>query len=217
MEEDYLFLSPFKKCIPTKLTCQKVSVFEVDYTFFNQRNKIYVEENYQFLPLFKKQIIQVKTSIPQIHCLKWKYFFQPKKRNICGSGWRLSIFVTFQKMYPDKIYIPKSFSVWSWLHFLQSKEQKLCEKRLSIFATFQKTNYPGKNFHAKKFSFWNWIYFFFTFFNQRNEIYVEENYQFLKNVSQKKFHAKNFQLFKLITVFFNQRNEMNAKENYQFL
>ena len=54
--------------------------------FLQSKEQKYKEEDYQFLPPYKKQIIQVKVSIPQIHCLKWIYLFQPKKR-----------FATFQK------------------------------------------------------------------------------------------------------------------------
>ena len=41
---DYHVLSPFKKWIPTSTSMPKNSVFETEYTFFNQRNEIYMEE-----------------------------------------------------------------------------------------------------------------------------------------------------------------------------
>ena len=54
------FCHLLKNVSPQKFTCQKVSAFEIDYTFFNQRNK--KEEDYQFLPPFKKQFIQINGS-----------------------------------------------------------------------------------------------------------------------------------------------------------
>ena len=136
-EKQYQFLPPFKKQLyPGKNFQIKFSVW-YEFTFSNQRNEIYVEEDIQFLPSFIKQIIQVKTSIPQIQCLKWIYFFQPKKQNVRGSGRRLSIFATFQKTnYPGKNFHAKKFSVSNWINFFQPKEQNLCGRKLSIFATF---------------------------------------------------------------------------------
>ena len=62
---DYQFLSPFKKYISTKIPCQTFSVFEFEYTSFNQRKEMYVEEDYQFLSHFKK-CIPTSTSLPKI-------------------------------------------------------------------------------------------------------------------------------------------------------
>ena len=36
------------------LQCQKISVFVIEYTFFNQSKEMYMEEDYQFLSHFKK-------------------------------------------------------------------------------------------------------------------------------------------------------------------
>ena len=177
-----------------------------------------MEENYQFLPPFKKQFIQVKTSIPQIHCLKWIYFFQPKKRNICGSGRRLSIFVSFQKMYPDKTYMPKNFSVWSWLHFLQPKEQKLCGRKLSIFATFQKTIYPGNNFHTT-----NSLFEMNILFSAKETKYMWKWKKtiYFCHLSKKciptKFTCQKVAVFEVDYTFFNQRNKKYVEKDYQFL
>ena len=59
-----------KNVSPQKFTCQKVSAFEIDYTFFNQRNK--KEEDYQFLPPFRKQFIQNMT-ISFCHLVKYGF------------------------------------------------------------------------------------------------------------------------------------------------
>ena len=81
---------------------QKVSLFETEYTFFNQRKEMYVEEDYQFLSHFKK-CIPTSTSMPKNFSVwNWIHFFQSNKGNFCERSVWLSIFVTFQKMNPDK-------------------------------------------------------------------------------------------------------------------
>ena len=56
--------------------------------------------------------------------------------------------------------MPKSFSVYYSIHFFQSKEGIVCERRLSIFDTFLKM-YPEKCFHNKKFQCLKLKIFFF--------------------------------------------------------
>ena len=79
---------------------------KINFSF--QRNELYVEEDFQFLPPFKNKLIQVK-KLPyqKFSVWNWIYFFQAKKRNLCGR--KLSIFATFKKMYPDKNFQAKLF------------------------------------------------------------------------------------------------------------
>ena len=66
-----------------KLTCQKISVFEIEYTFFNQRNKNIRKKTINFCHFtLQNQIIRVKTSKPQIQCLKWICFFFSQRNEI---------------------------------------------------------------------------------------------------------------------------------------
>ena len=44
--------------------CQKASLFEIEYTSFNQRKEMYVKEDYQFLAHFKKSILS-SSSMPK--------------------------------------------------------------------------------------------------------------------------------------------------------
>ena len=55
----------FKNVSRQVLPCQKFSVFENEYNFFNQRNDKYLEEHHQFLPPFKK-CIPTKVSVFEI-------------------------------------------------------------------------------------------------------------------------------------------------------
>ena len=63
------------------LPCQKVSVFEIEHTFFNQRREMNVKEvfDYQFLSPFKK-CIPTKFHAKQFQCLKLNTFFSIKGR-----------------------------------------------------------------------------------------------------------------------------------------
>ena len=143
MEEDYQFLSTFKKQIYLgKNFHTKNSVFEIEYTFFNQRNKKYVEEAYQFLPPIKKCIPTKsdKYFYTKIFSVwNWIHFFQPKEQNILGR--RLSIFAIFKKCTPTKTYMPKSFSVWSWKHFLSIDGTKLILKETISFCHLSKNGF----------------------------------------------------------------------------
>ena len=53
-----------QKWIPTSTSMPKNSVFETEYTFFNQNKEMYVKEDYQYLSPFKK-CIPTKTSMPK--------------------------------------------------------------------------------------------------------------------------------------------------------
>ena len=76
--QDYQFLSPFKNCIPTKIPCQTISVFEFEYTFFNQRKEMFVEEDYQFLPPFIKMYSDKYFHAKKFQCLKLNTLFSIK-------------------------------------------------------------------------------------------------------------------------------------------
>ena len=78
---DYQFLSSFKKYIPTKIPCQTFSVFEFEYTSFNQRKEIFVKEDYQFLsPFLSGQVLQCqKVSAFEI---EYTFFIQRKEMNV---------------------------------------------------------------------------------------------------------------------------------------
>ena len=71
-------LSPFKNCIPTKIPCQTISVFEFEYTFFNQRKEMFVEEDYQFLPPFIKMYSDKYFHAKKFQCLKLNTLFSIK-------------------------------------------------------------------------------------------------------------------------------------------
>ena len=84
MEKEYQFLPPFKKQVyPGKNFYIKFSVVWNEYTFFNQRNEIYVEEDIQFLPPFKKGIPK-KTYMPK-NFIVWsliQFFNQRNKKYV---------------------------------------------------------------------------------------------------------------------------------------
>ena len=163
----------FLKWIPTSTSMPKISLFEIEYTFFKQRNEIYVEKDYQFLPLFKKYI-PTKTSMPKISVFEIEYTFF-NQRNEMYAKENNQFFSLFKKCIPTKTSMPKIFSVWNWKQFFQPMEVNVKESKvwLSIFFTFQKW-IPTCTSMPKNFSVWSWI----QFFNQRNELYVEEDYQF---------------------------------------
>ena len=59
---------------------QKVSLIEIEYTFFNQRKEMCVEEDYQFLSRFKKFIPTSTSMLKSFSVWKWRRFFQSKER-----------------------------------------------------------------------------------------------------------------------------------------
>ena len=77
---DYQFLSPFKKCIPTKLPCQTISVSGMEYIFFNQRKEMFVKVAYQFLSTFIKMYPDKYFSAKKFQRLKWNTLFSIKER-----------------------------------------------------------------------------------------------------------------------------------------
>ena len=79
--------------------------YEVEYTFFNQRNK-----NYEFSPPFKKQFIQVKTSMPKNSVIEIDYtsFNQTNEINV-EEDYQFLPF--FKKSIRTKTVMPKNFSV----------------------------------------------------------------------------------------------------------
>ena len=75
---DYQFLSPFKKYISTKIPCQTFSVFEFEYTSFNQRKEVFVEEDYEFLSPFIKNYPERYFHAKNFQCLKLNTLFSIK-------------------------------------------------------------------------------------------------------------------------------------------
>ena len=129
---DYQFLSPFKKCIPTSFQFQKISLFEIEYTFFNQRNK-----KYEFSPPFKKQFIQIKISMPKSSVIEIEYtsFNQRNEINVEEDYQFLPFFksVSGQKLSCRKISV---FQIE--YTFCQSMEQKLLEGDYQFLSPFKK-------------------------------------------------------------------------------
>ena len=91
-----------------------------------------------------------------------------------------------KKIYPDKTPMPKS----------QSKEGNVCERRISIFAPFQKM-YPDKYFHLKKFQCLKLN----TLFSLKGTKYIRKKTinicHHLKMYPDKSVHAKKVQCLKL--------------------
>ena len=80
LREDYHFLSPFKKCNPTKIPCQTISMFEFEYTFFDQTKEMFVKEDYQFLSPFIKNYPDKYFHTKNLQCLELKKLFSIKGR-----------------------------------------------------------------------------------------------------------------------------------------
>ena len=85
----------------------------------------------------------------------------------------------FRMWIRTSISMAKSFSVWNWIHSFQSKEQKVCWRSLSIFVTFQKM-YSDKKRQVLPCQKVQCLKLNILFFNPRNEIYLEEDYQLLE-------------------------------------
>ena len=126
--------------------CQKSSAFEIEYIFFNQREEMNVKEVHdsQFLSPFKK-CIPTKSSCQTVSVFENEYtFFDQRKEMFVKEDYQF--LSTFIKIYiPTSTSIPKSFSIWIWVHLFQSKEGNECEwiVWLSVFVTFWKM-YPDK-------------------------------------------------------------------------
>ena len=112
----------------------------------------------------------------KFQCLKLNTLLSTKGKKCI---WKKIInFVTFWKSIPTSTSTPKNFSVWRRIKLFQSKEQKVCWRSLSIFVTFQKMCsdkkrqvLPCQKVQCLKLNI--------LFFNPRNEIYLEEDYQLL--------------------------------------
>ena len=126
---DYQYLSPFKKWIPTSTSMPKNAVFENENTSFNQRKEMYVKEDYQFLSN-SKNISRHVQPCQKIQMFKLDNFFSIK-------GTKCMWKKTINFCIPTRNSLPKTFSVWNWIHFFQSKNGNECERNvwLSIFVT----------------------------------------------------------------------------------
>ena len=77
---DYQFLSSFEKCFSTKIPCQTISMFEFEYTFFDQTKEMFVKEDYQFLSPFIKIYPDKYFPTKKFQCLELKPLFSIKVR-----------------------------------------------------------------------------------------------------------------------------------------
>ena len=96
------------------LPCQKVSVFETEHTFFNQRMEMNVKEvyEYQFLSHVKK-CIPTKFPCQTISVSEIEYiFFNQRKEMFVKKGYHF--LSTFIKMYPDKYISDKKIQRLKW-------------------------------------------------------------------------------------------------------
>ena len=100
---DYQFLSPCKIWIPTSTSMPK------NFNFLFQRNELYVEEDYQFLPPFKKQIYPGKNFHTKNSVFEMKINFQIKGTKYM---WKKTItFCHLSKNVSRQVLHFKNFSV----------------------------------------------------------------------------------------------------------
>ena len=107
---DYQFLSPFKKCIPTKIPCQTISVSEIEYIFFNQRKEMFVKVAYQFLSTFIKMYPDKYFSAIKVSAFEMEYtFFNQRKEMYVEEDYQFLSHL--KKCIPTSTSMTKSFSV----------------------------------------------------------------------------------------------------------
>ena len=184
------FLSPFEKCIPTKIPCQTISALEIEYTFFNQRKKMNVKEvyDYQFLSTFKNCFpTKIPCQIILVFDFEYTFFDQRKEIFVKKDYQFLSV---FKKCIPTPIYMPKILSVWKFLPFFNQRKK-----------IYGKTKYDYHSFLAKQFQCLNLNTLF-----QSKEGNVRERrpsvfVTFHKKVPRQVLPCQKFQCLKLITLF----------------
>ena len=134
-----IFFSPFKNCFPTKIPCQTISVFDFEYTFFDQRKEMFVKEDYQFLSPFIKKYIPTSTYTTKSFSIwNWIHFFKQRNEMNVKEVYDYQFLSPFEKCIPTKTSMPKVFIVWKWIKFFQPMELNVWENKvsLSIFVTF---------------------------------------------------------------------------------
>ena len=112
------------------LPCQKVSVFESEYIFF--QNKCMTISFCHLLKNVSRQVIPLQ----KVSLIEIEYTFFNQRKEMCVEE-DYHFLSRFKKFIPTSTSIPKSFSVWKWIHFFQSNKGNLCERSvwLSIFVT----------------------------------------------------------------------------------
>ena len=108
-----------------KLPCQKVSVIEVEYTFLNQRNEKYVEEDYQYLPP-SKNFIPTSTISKSVSVWDWIHILN--QRNEMYKKEDYQFLSLFKKMYPNPNLHAKKFQCLKVLTFFLIKGRKYMGK-----------------------------------------------------------------------------------------
>ena len=107
---------------------QKMSVFETEYAFWNQRNEMFVKDDYQFLSLFKN-ISQQELPCQKALVFEKEYnFFNQRNKKYVEEAYQ--ILQPFKKCIPTKTSTPKSFSDWNFIHFFQLKQVNAWENKI---------------------------------------------------------------------------------------
>ena len=136
-KEDYQYLSPFKKCIPTSMSMpKKCSVWNWIFFFSIKGTKCMWKKTNIFCHFLKNVTRQVlpcqKTSV-----FKNEYnFFNQRNEKYVKEDYQL--LSSFKNWIPTSTSMPKNFSVCNWIHFFQLRKEMYVEEDCQFLSHFKK-------------------------------------------------------------------------------